>query len=177
MSFITDTLMHSTNDFTTLFSYGVSLGSFFHFVPFALCSGKRFFLFAKESLILYFLSITGHSKGIETHVNANSRVSVWFLIFFANIARDRHKPFACCCACDCARLRHTLKWPVLDNGRMAGWGRHGDLIEECEVYRLLYEQQQKQKDNIADEFIEGIMSAVEEVEKGKKQLQATEKRR
>ena len=66
---------------------------------------------------------------------------------------------------------------VLDNGRMAGWGRHGDLIEECEVYRLLYEQQQKQKDNIADEFIEGIMSAVEEVEKGKKQLQATEKRR
>ena len=60
---------------------------------------------------------------------------------------------------------------VLDNGRMAGWGFHDDLIEECEVYRLLYEQQQKQKDDVADEFIEGIMSAVEEVEKGKKQLQ------
>ena len=60
---------------------------------------------------------------------------------------------------------------VLDNGRMAGWGVHDDLIEECEVYRLLYEQQQKQKDDIADEFIEGIMSAVEDVEKGKKQLQ------
>ena len=67
---------------------------------------------------------------------------------------------------------------VLDNGRMAGWGGHGDLLEECEVYRLLYEQQQKQKDDIADEFIEGIMSAVEEVEKGKKELQqATEKNR
>ncbi len=60
---------------------------------------------------------------------------------------------------------------VLDNGRMAGWGGHDDLIEESEVYRLLYEQQQKQKDDIADEFIEGIVSAVEEVEKGKKQLQ------
>ncbi len=59
---------------------------------------------------------------------------------------------------------------VLDNGRMAGWGFHGDLIEECEVYRLLYEQQQKQKDDAADEFIEGIMTAVEEVEKGKKEL-------
>ncbi len=59
---------------------------------------------------------------------------------------------------------------VLDNGRMTGWGVHGDLLEECEVYRLLYEQQQKQKDDIADEFIEGIMTAVEEVEKGKKEL-------
>ena len=62
MSLITDTLMHSTNDFTTPFSYGVSLGSFFHGVPFALCFGKRFFLFAKESLILYFLSVTGDRK-------------------------------------------------------------------------------------------------------------------
>ena len=60
---------------------------------------------------------------------------------------------------------------VLDNGRMAGWGGHDDLVEECEVYRLLYEQQQKQKDDIADEFIEGIMSAVEDVEKGKEELQ------
>ena len=67
---------------------------------------------------------------------------------------------------------------VLDNGRMAGWGFHDDLREECEVYRLLYEEQQKQKDDVADEFIEGIMTAVEEVEKGKKQLQqATEKNR
>lgn len=60
---------------------------------------------------------------------------------------------------------------VLDNGRMAGWGFHDDLLEECEVYRLLYEQQQKQKEDAADEFIEGIMTAVEDVEKGKKQLQ------
>ena len=60
---------------------------------------------------------------------------------------------------------------VLDNGRMAGWGFHDDLLEECEVYRLLYEEQQKQKDDVADEFIEGIMTAVEEVEKGKKELQ------
>ena len=60
---------------------------------------------------------------------------------------------------------------VLDNGRMAGWGVHDDLIEECEVYRLLYEQQQKQKDDVADHYIDGIMSAVEDVEKGKKELQ------
>ena len=60
---------------------------------------------------------------------------------------------------------------VLDNGRMAGWGFHDDLIEECEVYRLLYEQQQKQKEDVADEFIDGIMAAVEDVEKGVKQLQ------
>ena len=60
---------------------------------------------------------------------------------------------------------------VLDNGRMAGWGVHDDLLEECEVYRLLYEQQQKQKDDAADEFIEGIMTAVEDVEKSAKELQ------
>lgn len=66
---------------------------------------------------------------------------------------------------------------VLDNGRMTGWGVHDDLLGECEVYRLLYEQQQKQKDDAADEFIEGIMTAMEDVEKGKKQLQATDKNR
>ena len=60
---------------------------------------------------------------------------------------------------------------VLDNGRMAGWGVHDDLLAECEVYRLLYEQQQKQKEDAADEFIEGIMSAVEDVEKSAKELQ------
>jgi len=37
---------------------------------------------------------------------------------------------------------------VLDNGRMAGWGLHDDLLTDCEVYRLLYEQQQKQKEDI-----------------------------
>lgn len=50
---------------------------------------------------------------------------------------------------------------VLDNGRMAGWGAHDDLLTECEVYRLLYEQQQKQKEEVADSYIEGIMAAVE----------------
>ena len=60
---------------------------------------------------------------------------------------------------------------VLDNGRMAGWGVHDDLLEECEVYRLLYEQQQKQKEDAADEFIEGIMTAVEDAEKSAKELQ------
>ena len=128
MSLVADTLMHFGNDFTTPFSYGVSLGSFFHCVPFALCSGKRLFLFAKESLILYFFAVTGYSKGRETHVNANSRVSVWFLIFFANIARDRYKPFACCCACDCARLRDTLKWPVLDNANATNTAQSQALV-------------------------------------------------
>ena len=37
---------------------------------------------------------------------------------------------------------------VLDNGRMAGWGIHDDLLMDCEIYRLLYEQQQKQKEDI-----------------------------
>ena len=60
---------------------------------------------------------------------------------------------------------------------MAGWGFHDDLIEECEVYRLLYEQQQKQKEDAADEFIDGIMSVMEDVEKGVKQLQTTDKKR
>ena len=50
---------------------------------------------------------------------------------------------------------------VLDNGRMAGWGVHDDLLAECEVYCLLYEQQQKQKEEVADSYIEGIMAAVE----------------
>ena len=47
---------------------------------------------------------------------------------------------------------------VLDNGRMAGWGVHDDLLSESEVYRLLYEQQQKQKEEVADSYIEGIMA-------------------
>ena len=59
---------------------------------------------------------------------------------------------------------------VLDNGRMAGWGVHDDLLTECEVYHLLYEQQQKQKEEVADSYIEGIMAAVETA--GEKQPQA-----
>ena len=47
---------------------------------------------------------------------------------------------------------------VLDNGRMAGWGVHEDLLTECEVYRLLYDQQQKQKEEVADFYIDGIMA-------------------
>lgn len=31
---------------------------------------------------------------------------------------------------------------VLDNGRMVGWGKHDELVDSCEVYRRLYEQQQ-----------------------------------
>ncbi len=50
---------------------------------------------------------------------------------------------------------------VLDNGRMVGWGFHEDLLAECEVYRLLYKQQQKQKEEVADEYIDGIMAGVE----------------
>ncbi len=33
---------------------------------------------------------------------------------------------------------------VLDNGRMVGWGKHDRLLKTCDVYRRLYEQQQKQ---------------------------------
>ena len=54
---------------------------------------------------------------------------------------------------------------VLDNGRMAGWGVHDDLLTECEVYRLLYEQQQKQKEEVADFYIDGIMATAGERER------------
>jgi ABC-type multidrug transport system fused ATPase/permease subunit len=36
---------------------------------------------------------------------------------------------------------------VLDNGRMAGWGKHEDLIREGGVYRRIYEQQQAQAED------------------------------
>ena len=115
MTLITDTLMHSTNYLTTLFSHLIRLGSFFHFVPFTLCFGKRLFLFSKESLVGDLVAVTDHSKGIETHVNANSRASIWFLISFANIARDRRKPLTRRRACDSAGFRDTAKRSVLDN--------------------------------------------------------------
>ena len=38
---------------------------------------------------------------------------------------------------------------VLDNGRMAGYGQHEDLLKDCTVYRLLYEQQQAPPDEFA----------------------------
>ena len=36
---------------------------------------------------------------------------------------------------------------VLDNGRMAGWGKHEDLMREGGVYRQIYEQQQAQAED------------------------------
>ena len=120
--------MHSGNDFTTLFSYGVGLGSFFHRVPFALCFGKRFLLFSKESLVGYCLSVTGDSKGIETHVNANGRASVCFLTYVAYIARDSSEPLARRRARDGARLRNAVKWPVLDNANTAYFTHSQALI-------------------------------------------------
>ena len=107
--------MRSGNNFTTLFFHSVGLGSSFHCVPFALCFGKILFLLAKESLILYFLSVTGHSKGRKTHVNANSRACVCFFRLIANITRDRREPLTRRRARDCARLRDTLKRSVMNN--------------------------------------------------------------
>lgn len=31
---------------------------------------------------------------------------------------------------------------VLDNGRMVGWGKHDELLDSCDVYRRLHDQQQ-----------------------------------
>ena len=44
---------------------------------------------------------------------------------------------------------------VLDNGRMAGWGTHEDLLDEGGVYYQLHEQQQRQEeDSILDSLDE-----------------------
>ena len=115
MSFITDTLMHSTNDFTTLFSHYIRLGSFFYFVPFALCFCKCFLFFPKEPLIGYLIAVTGHSKGIETHVNASRRAILFARRWLANVARDRYEPLTRRRVRDCAGLRDTAKRSVLDN--------------------------------------------------------------
>ena len=50
---------------------------------------------------------------------------------------------------------------VLDNGRMAGWGRHEELLLNCDVYRQIHEQQQK-KDS-EDGFFSGVEEEVEAV--------------
>ena len=119
MSLITDTLMHSGNYFTSLFSYGVSFRSFFYCVPFALCFGKRLFFFAKESLVGYCLPVTGYSKGIETHVNACWRALLVTRLWLANITRDRCKPFTRRCASDSARLCNAAERSMLDNANTA----------------------------------------------------------
>ena len=38
---------------------------------------------------------------------------------------------------------------VLDTGRRAGWGVHEELLDRCEGYRLLFEQQQKKSEDIS----------------------------
>lgn len=40
-------------------------------------------------------------------------------------------------------LKNADKIIVLDKGEVAGIGSHGDLLENCEVYREIYESQQK----------------------------------
>lgn len=40
-------------------------------------------------------------------------------------------------------LKNADKIIVLDKGEVAGIGSHGDLLESCEVYREIYESQQK----------------------------------
>jgi len=37
---------------------------------------------------------------------------------------------------------------VLDNGRMVGWGKHDELLGNCEVYRRLHDQQQKTNQDV-----------------------------
>ena len=43
---------------------------------------------------------------------------------------------------------------VLDNGRMVGWGRHERLLDRCDVYRRLHDQQQKSQDDETMDFEE-----------------------
>lgn len=40
-------------------------------------------------------------------------------------------------------LKNADKIIVLDKGEVAGIGSHRDLLEKCEVYREIYESQQK----------------------------------
>ena len=42
-------------------------------------------------------------------------------------------------------IRHADKIVVLDDGRIAGIGRHAELLETCPVYREIYESQYKKE--------------------------------
>ena len=43
-------------------------------------------------------------------------------------------------------IRHADKIVVLDDGRIAGIGRHAELLETCPVYREIYESQYKKEE-------------------------------
>ena len=123
---ITDTLMHSGNNLTC--SLASLWRHFFYFVPLALCFGKCLFLFPKKARICYLLFIRKHSKIIKSHVNANGGASVYFFRGVAYITRDSSEPLARGCAPESARLRHTLKWSVLDNPNTAYFAQSQALI-------------------------------------------------
>nr|MCR5681149.1 ABC transporter ATP-binding protein [Clostridiales bacterium] len=42
-------------------------------------------------------------------------------------------------------IRHADKIVVLDDGRVAGIGRHEELLSSCPVYREIYESQYKKE--------------------------------
>ena len=109
--------MHSCNNLTC--SLSPLWTDLFQCVPFALCFGKSLFLFSKETRIINMFAVTGHSKGIETHVNANGWRSVTLFRRVAHITRDRREPLARRCSHDCARFRDTVKRSVLDNADTA----------------------------------------------------------
>ena len=46
-----------------------------------------------------------------------------------------------------ASIQHADKIVVLDDGRVAGIGKHAELLENCEVYREIYESQFKKEGN------------------------------
>ncbi len=45
-----------------------------------------------------------------------------------------------------ASIRHADKIIVLDDGRIAGMGKHDELLDRCEVYREIYESQFRKED-------------------------------
>ncbi len=46
-----------------------------------------------------------------------------------------------------ASIQHADKIVVLDDGKIAGIGKHADLLKSCEVYREIYESQFKKEAN------------------------------
>lgn len=61
------------------------------------------------------------------------------------IKEMRHKPTVFIVAQRASSLMHADKIIVLDDGKIAGMGDHASLLQECDIYREIYETQFKKE--------------------------------
>lgn len=61
------------------------------------------------------------------------------------IKEMKHKPTVFIVAQRAASLMHADKIIVLDDGKIAGMGDHASLLQECDIYREIYETQFKKE--------------------------------